>query len=90
MIYIQVRWVNAPPGEAVMWFSEIGGDGYEVRKVVIFADGYSERADANAGTEYCRLGVWDLAPAGTVPNGGWGWGASERPGRDVGQRSTSP
>lgn len=56
MTYIQVRWVDAPPGEAVLWSSEVGDDGFEVRKVVTFADGHSERADADVGTDYCRLG----------------------------------
>ena len=39
MRYIHVRWLHEHPDEPVDLYSELTGDGWEVRKVEIVADG---------------------------------------------------
>jgi hypothetical protein len=43
---LAATWLNTPIGEAEMWLHELDANGYEVRKVVTFLDGHSERAVA--------------------------------------------
>jgi enamine deaminase RidA (YjgF/YER057c/UK114 family) len=45
MLYLKVVWHHDYPDEPVVIFSRIGDDGYEVRKVVHYRDGWSEWAD---------------------------------------------
>ncbi|HTI21174.1 MAG TPA: hypothetical protein VL652_09290 [Kutzneria sp.] len=51
MRYQQVRWQHDHPDEPVDLFSEVGPDGYEMRRVDRFADGRLQWSDdTGAGT----------------------------------------
>lgn len=45
MNYIKVKWCDAEEGVPVIWYSEIGADRYEIRKIGIFRDGSYGYAD---------------------------------------------
>ncbi|WP_220090727.1 DUF6881 domain-containing protein [Micromonospora saelicesensis] len=42
---MKVAWNHELPDSPVLYFSELGDDGYEVRKVQFYRDGRSEWAD---------------------------------------------
>ncbi|WP_067468308.1 DUF6881 domain-containing protein [Nocardia amamiensis] len=50
MWYLKAQWHHNFTDEPVEMFSEIGDDGFEVRKVEIFSDGRMDWADAGRGT----------------------------------------
>jgi hypothetical protein len=61
--YLRVEWVHDFSDEPVEIYSEVGDDGYEVRKVELFRDGRLQYADERheaAGTSLSE------APVGTV------------------------
>lgn len=39
MMYIQVKWIHSSSSEPVVMYSEIDNDGWEIRKVEVYADG---------------------------------------------------
>jgi hypothetical protein len=45
MQYVKVRWAHDFPDDPVVYYSELGEDRYETRKVQIFRDGRMEWAD---------------------------------------------
>ncbi|MEU3724330.1 hypothetical protein [Streptomyces sp. NPDC031705] len=45
MEYWHVRWLHDDPDDPIVFYSEIGDDGYESRKVQIYRDGRRIRAD---------------------------------------------
>ncbi len=40
MRYLRVQWLHSHPDEPVTLYSELDDEGWEVRKVEIFADGH--------------------------------------------------
>jgi uncharacterized protein DUF6881 len=54
--YLKAKWLNPPAGEAEVWFHELDSSGHEVRKVVVFPDGHSERAGLGEETDSAALG----------------------------------
>lgn len=50
MKYIKVTWRHNLPDEPVTLYSELGEDGYEVRKVEVFRDGTMTYADSENAT----------------------------------------
>ena len=54
--YLKVRWVHDLPDEAVLWYHELDSNRFEVRKVVVFVNGKSERAGEGESTDYAELG----------------------------------
>ncbi|MFJ4697943.1 DUF6881 domain-containing protein [Streptomyces sp. NPDC088768] len=50
MRYVKVAWVHDFADDPVLYLSEIGGDGYETRKVQFYRDGRSEWADESFET----------------------------------------
>lgn len=50
MRYVKVAWEHDSPDYPVLYFSELGEDGYEVRKVQFYRDGRPEWADENHET----------------------------------------
>jgi hypothetical protein len=61
MKYVKILWVHDYDEEPVEMLSEIGPDGYEVRKVHRFRDGY-EWADENNETDRTGLGLVPIIP----------------------------
>ena len=54
MNYIRVKWKHSFPDEAVLLYSELDQDRWEVRKVEIFPDGhrgYASSMESFGGTE---------------------------------------
>ncbi|GGT62635.1 DUF6881 domain-containing protein [Actinomadura citrea] len=61
--YLRVEWVHSFSEEPVEIYSEVGDDGYEVRKIELFRDGHLQYADERheaAGTSLSET------PVGTV------------------------
>src|SRR5262245_57593531 len=56
MRYLKVTWAHDLPDEPVTLLSEIGDDGYEIRKVEVFRDGRMTYADAHESTGSTILG----------------------------------
>ncbi|MFN8484689.1 MAG: hypothetical protein U0768_16765 [Anaerolineae bacterium] len=56
MRYIHVRWIHEHPDEPVDLYSELTDDGWEVRKVEIFADGSATFANRTSRRGTSRLG----------------------------------
>jgi len=54
--YFKAKWLHPPAGEAEVWFHELDRSGHEVRKVVVFPGGHSERAGLGEETDYTALG----------------------------------
>jgi hypothetical protein len=54
--YLKATWLEPPAGEAEVWFHELDRSGHEVRKVVVFPHGHSERAGLGEETDYAALG----------------------------------
>jgi len=48
--------LDPPTDEAAVWFQELDRSGHEVRKVMVFSDGHSERAGLGEETAYAALG----------------------------------
>jgi xanthine dehydrogenase molybdopterin-binding subunit B len=62
MKYVKVLWSHEYDDEPVLFISEIGDDGYEVRKVEFYRDGRSEWADE--GHETSTVGLSEIAFVG--------------------------
>ncbi|MBF6077144.1 DUF6881 domain-containing protein [Nocardia beijingensis] len=56
MWYLKAQWHHDFDDEPVELFSEIGDDGFEVRKVEVFRDGHRDWADSSSGTGTTELG----------------------------------
>ncbi|MFG3617980.1 DUF6881 domain-containing protein [Nocardia sp. NPDC047654] len=56
MWYLKAQWHHDFDDEPVELFSEIGEDGFEVRKVEMFRDGHADWADSGSGTGTTELG----------------------------------
>ncbi|MBZ4014187.1 DUF6881 domain-containing protein [Streptomyces purpurogeneiscleroticus] len=63
MEYWKVRWFHEFPDEAIVFYSEIGDDGYEVRKVQLYRDG--RRLKADCVYESGEIGLSE-APVGRI------------------------
>ena len=50
MEYIKVKWIHIHPDEPILLYSEIDADGWEVRKLEVFADGRVGFADPTEAT----------------------------------------
>jgi len=50
MDYIQVKWIHSHPDEPILLFSEVDENGWETRKLEIFADNRVGFADATEAT----------------------------------------
>ncbi|MGQ4597381.1 DUF6881 domain-containing protein [Nocardia sp. R6R-6] len=50
MWYLKAQWHHDLEDEPVEMFSEIGDDGFEVRKVEVYSDGHMDWADAGRRT----------------------------------------
>jgi hypothetical protein len=61
--YLKVEWFHDFAEEPVEVFSEVGDDGYEIRKVEVFRDGQLEYADEHHEAMGTRLSE---VPVGTV------------------------
>ncbi len=59
MRYVKVEWHHAFSDEPVAYYSELGLDGYETRKVQLFRDGRSEWADEE--NETASVGLSEVA-----------------------------
>lgn len=57
--YVKVVWHHDFEDEPVLYLSELGEDGYEVRKIQFFRDGRSEWADGEHET--ARVGLSEIA-----------------------------
>jgi hypothetical protein len=55
--YLKVQWHHDFPDEPVTLYSEVGGDGYESRKVNLFPGGCLEWADEEHETAHTGLGA---------------------------------
>lgn len=62
MRYVKVAWHHDFPDEPVLFFSELGEDGYEIRKVQVFRDGRSEWADESHETASVGLSEIPFPP----------------------------
>jgi hypothetical protein len=59
MRHVRVRWLHDFEEEPVLYFSELGDDNYEVRKVQVYRDGRSEWADRSF--ESATVGLSEIA-----------------------------
>lgn len=53
MRYIRVKWIHTLRSEPVLMYSEIDREGWEIRKVEVYADGrrgYASKSDAVGGS----------------------------------------
>jgi hypothetical protein len=57
--YVKVAWRHDLDDEPVLYLSELGDDGYEVRKIQFFRDGRSEWADEDHET--ASVGLSEIA-----------------------------
>ncbi|MEV6348072.1 hypothetical protein [Actinoplanes sp. NPDC051851] len=55
MWYLRVLWHHDQPGDPVEYFSEVGDDGWEVRRVQRYRDGRLEWADGTRETNSVGL-----------------------------------
>lgn len=55
MDYLKVQWAHDFPDEPVTFYSELGDDRYEVRKVQVYRDGRVEWADEDHETDTVGL-----------------------------------
>lgn len=58
MRYVKVAWDHDFADDPVLYLSELGDDGYEVRKVQFYRDGRSEWADE--GHETATVGLSEI------------------------------
>jgi hypothetical protein len=56
MRYLRVLWIHSHPCEPVEIYSEVDDDGYERRKIEVFADGTLGFANSTEATPSTRLG----------------------------------
>jgi hypothetical protein len=49
-VYVKVQWHHEFPDDPIVYYCELGPDRYETRKVQVYRDGRSERADAQHET----------------------------------------
>ncbi|MEU3856976.1 hypothetical protein AB0F03_06305 [Streptomyces sp. NPDC028722] len=66
MRYLKVAWHHTSPDDPVIIWSEIGEDGYEVRKVEQFADGRLGYADASTSVGGSELGEFPVPEVATI------------------------
>ncbi|WP_344101870.1 DUF6881 domain-containing protein [Nocardiopsis rhodophaea] len=59
MRYVRVKWEHDFEDDPVVYLSELGEDGYELRKVQIYRDGRTEWADETRETE--TVGLSEIA-----------------------------
>ena len=64
--YLKTEWHHDFADEPVVLYSEVGDDGYEVRKVQRFRDGRLEWADADRETDQTGLGELPIGPIGNI------------------------
>ncbi|MBB0245284.1 hypothetical protein FNQ90_14530 [Streptomyces alkaliphilus] len=62
MRYVKVSWSHDFPDEPVLYLSELGEDGYEVRKVQVYRDGRCEWADETFETATVGLSEIPFPP----------------------------
>ncbi|SFT75494.1 hypothetical protein SAMN04487904_107165 [Actinopolyspora lacussalsi subsp. righensis] len=62
MRYVKVAWEHDFVDEPVLYLSELGGDGYEIRKVQFYRDGRSEWADESHETANSGLAEIPFPP----------------------------
>ncbi len=70
MRYLYVKWVHKNHEDPVHLYSEIGDDGYETRKVEVWADGRKGFADAHeekGGTDLGTMQVPSLKEIAAQP-----------------------
>ncbi|TDT33253.1 DUF6881 domain-containing protein [Naumannella halotolerans] len=60
--YIRVRWIHEYEELPVELYSELDSQGWELRKVEVFAGGRSQAADAYGGAGDTRLGGEPVLP----------------------------
>jgi hypothetical protein len=64
--YLRVDWHHEFPDEPITLYSEVGDDGYETRKVNVFADGHLEGADDDHETAHTGIGEIPLPPIAEI------------------------
>ena len=64
--YLRVQWQHNFPEEPVELYSEVNDEGYETRKVQVFRDGRTERADADTETRMTGLSEVPIDPPGEI------------------------
>jgi hypothetical protein len=57
MKYIDVKWHHSHEDETIRLVSEVGADGFEVRKLEFFRDGRVGFASQESNSDSTRLGV---------------------------------
>ena len=62
MRYVKVGWAHNLVDEPVLYFSELGDDGYETRKVQFYRDGRAEWADESFETATVGLSEIPFPP----------------------------
>ncbi|WP_131742948.1 DUF6881 domain-containing protein [Actinomadura roseirufa] len=62
MRYVKVTWHHENDDDPVVYFSELGTDGYETRKVQIYRDGRSAWADEAYETDTAGLSEVPFPP----------------------------
>jgi hypothetical protein len=70
MRYLYIKWVHKDPGSPVHIYSEIGNDGYEMRRMEIWANGRKGFADANeevGGTALSSMAIPSLSEIAAQP-----------------------
>jgi hypothetical protein len=70
MRYLDIKWTHKDPGAPVRLYIEVGEDGYESRKVELYADGRKGFADSSeeaGGTSLGFMPVPSLAELKTLP-----------------------
>jgi hypothetical protein len=66
MLYVKVSWAHKLPDDPVVYFSELGEDRYETRKVQVYRDGRMEWADARHETGTVGLSEIAFPPLGEI------------------------
>jgi hypothetical protein len=64
--YLRVVWHHDFPEDPVELYSEVGDDGYEIRKVQVFGDGRLEFADETRETEMTGLSEAPIGPVSDI------------------------
>ncbi|KAB1105087.1 hypothetical protein F6X54_27990 [Micromonospora aurantiaca] len=62
MRYVKVVWEHDFPDDPILYLSEIGEDGYEIRKVQLYRDGRTEWADGHHETATVGLSEIPFPP----------------------------
>lgn len=66
MIYIRVKWKQVDPDYPVLMYSEIDDQGWEVRKVEVFADGRCGAASREESVSGAFLGKVPIPPLAEI------------------------